>query len=334
MKIAGLSLKHILLGLSATFFLGSCSSIWKKNDPKALARVGENYLYHDEVNQLMGDNLSKEDSASFVTEYINDWASKQLLLEKAKINLPEDKVAHYDALVDNYRTDLYTRAYKEALMQKRNDSTVTRAQLEAFYEAEKENFKLNEMLVKLRFVALPKEFINKVEVAERLKNFGEKDRRILDSISVQFQKKNFNDSLWVSASRVIDQIPPLTADNVDRQLKKSQFLNLEDDNGVYLAKILDVRNVNDIAPLSYIEPTMEQVLLNRRRLTFLRQLESEIIDEAIQDNEFEVFGYKSDNGNQPGNGDEEGVEGEQDSTDEKTIKDENDTNGQDNSKQD
>ena len=59
--------------------------------------------------------------------------------------------------------------------------------------------------------------------------------------------------------------------------------------GVYLAKVLDVLQVNDIAPLNYIEPTIRQVLLNRRKLDYIRKLETEIIDEATKENEFEVY---------------------------------------------
>ena len=275
-----------ILFLSA---LSACSSIFKKEEPQYLARVGEKYLYREDVARLLSKGISKEDSASFVTNYINNWASKQLLLEKAKINLPEDKLADYDALVSDYRADLYTRAYKEALVQQGSDSAVTKTQLESFYEKEKENFRLKEKLVKLRFVALPKEFLNKVEVAERLKSFKQKDVTILDSISVQFRKLNFNDSIWISASRVMEEIAPLNLDNADKHLKKSQFFELEDANGVYLGKIVDVRDVNDIAPLSFIEPRIKQVLLSRRKLNYLRQLETEIIDEAIKEKEFEVY---------------------------------------------
>jgi len=267
----------------------SCSSIFKKEQPQFLARVGENYLFREEVSQLLGEGMSKEDSASFVTNYINDWAAKQLLLEKAKINLPEEKLAEYDGLVADYRTDLYTRAYKEALVRQGSDSLVSRTQLEEFYEAEKENFRLREKLVKLRFVALPEQYSNKVEVAERLKSFQRKDKIVLDSIGLQFKKLNFNDSIWVSSSRVIEEIAPLTFENADKHLKKSQFFELEDANGVYLGKIVDVKNVNDIAPLSFIEPTIMQVLLSRRKLNYIRKLETEIIDEAIKENEFEVY---------------------------------------------
>ncbi len=280
---------NYLTGILFLLLFGACSSIFKKEEPQFLARVGETYLYRKEVAQLLGKGISKEDSASFVTNYINNWASKQLLLQKAKINLPEDKLAEYDALVSDYRTDLYTRAYKEALVRQGSDSIVSQSQLEQFYDAGKENFRLKEKLVKLRFVALPQQFLNKVEVAERLKSFKRKDMEVLDSIGVQFKKLNFNDSIWVSVSRVMEEIPPLTFENADKHLKKSQFFELEDANGVYLGQIVDIRKVNDLAPLSFIEPTIKQVLLSRRKLDYIRKLETEIIDEAIKENEFEVY---------------------------------------------
>ncbi|MGS0524571.1 hypothetical protein ACU8V7_04560 [Zobellia nedashkovskayae] len=56
-----------------------------------------------------------------------------------------------------------------------------------------------------------------------------------------------------------------------------------------MAKVTDVLDVNDVAPLSFIEPTIKQVLLSRRKLDYLRKLETEIIDEAIKEKEFEVY---------------------------------------------
>ena len=272
------------------FVMLSCDSYFNKNEERQpLARVGERYLYQEDIAPLMQKGISREDSASFVTHYINTWAYKQLLLDKAKINLPEEKLAKFDALVADYRIDLYTRAYKDALVGQGTDTVVSMAQLEGFYEREKKNFRLKEKLVKLRFVELPLEFLNKDEVTKRLKSFKPGDMSYLDSIGVQFRKLNFNDSIWIRASRVLEEIPPLTLDNEKRYLKKSQFFELEDSLGVYLAKIMDVRQVNDIAPLSFIEPTIQQVLLSRRKLDYARKLEIEIIDEAVKEKEFEIY---------------------------------------------
>ncbi len=273
------------------FFLVSCESLFKKDEEKIpLARVGKSFLYREDISGLLGSDVSPEDSASIITNFINNWATKQLLLSKARINLSEEQLADFEKLVDNYRTDLYTRAYKEALVIRAEDTTIARSELQQYYDREKENFKLKEKLVKLRFIELSPQFQQRKEVTERLKRFNKEDLEYLDSIGVHFRKLNFNDSIWIEASEVIDEIPPLTYDNEDQYLKKSQFFDLEDELGVYLAEVTDVLKVNEIAPLSYIEQTIRQVLLNRRKLDYIRKLETEIIDEATKDNEFEVYG--------------------------------------------
>lgn len=268
----------------------SCKGFWGGNDDRVvIARVGDAYLYEDEIKALMAIRGTSEDSAVFVTNYINNWAVKQLLVSKAQINLPETKLEEFERLVSNYRTDLYTGAYKEALASQDEDTIITAAKMRAFYEEKKENFKLKEKVVQLRFIELPKRFLNKSDVTSRLRRFEPEDVNYLDSVGIQFKKLNFNDSLWIPVSRVIDEIPPLTADNEARYLKNSQFFELEDSLGVYLVKINGVLQVNDIAPLSYISGTIEQVLRNRRKMEYLQKLETEIIDEATKNNEFEVF---------------------------------------------
>ncbi len=278
--------------MSVAFLISvsSCGDLFKSSEDKTpLARVGDSYLYREDIAALLTEEMSEEDSAYFVTNYVNKWATKQLLLSKARINLPEERLEDFDRLVEDYRTDLYTRAYKEALVLQGQDTTISKAELEDFYESQKENFRLKEKIVRLRFVEIPLGFLNKENVISRLKRFDEEDVRYLDSIAVQFRKLNLNDSLWVPVSRVMQEIPVLTEDNERRYLKNSQFFELQDPSGVYLAHINDVLEVNEIAPLNYVEPSIKQVILNRRKLDYIRKLKTEIIDEATKEKEFEVY---------------------------------------------
>ena len=269
----------------------SCDGLFNgKDDRKVLARVGESYLYEDNITSLLSDEMSPQDSAVFVVNYINKWASKQLLLSKSKINLPEEKLAEFDRLVSDYKADLYTKAYLEALVQKSQDTLVSQSELMEFYKTRQENFKLTEKLVQLRFAVLPLQFLNKDEVVEKLKSYTNEDKRFLDSIAVQFNKLHLNDSIWVDANRVMKEMPVLDYTNQDRYLKKSQFFELQDSLGVYLGMVTNVLDVNDVAPLSYIEPNIKQIILNRRRLEQMRKLQNEILDEAIKKKEFEVYG--------------------------------------------
>lgn len=270
--------------------VSACSKWFKDDGPVApIARVGETYLYPSDIEPFITKDMGAKDSAVFVLDYINRWAAKQMLLEKSKINLPEEKLREFNRLVDDYRADLYTTAYTEALVQQSQDTAVNPKELRQYYDQAKENFRLNERLVQLRFVVLPNQFLDKEDVVSRLKSFKEEDKIYLDSIAVQFKKIHFNDSIWVSASRVMGEIAPLNYENADKYLKKSQFFELKDSLGVYLGKVKAVLNVNDTAPLSYIAPDIKRIILNRRRLQRERQLKTEIIDEAIKSKEFEIY---------------------------------------------
>jgi hypothetical protein len=46
---------------------------------------------------------------------------------------------------------------------------------------------------------------------------------------------------------------------------------------------------NKVAPLAYIEPTVKQIIINKRKLALVKQLEIDITDDAIKDKEFEVY---------------------------------------------
>ena len=72
-------------------------------------------------------------------------------------------------------------------------------------------------------------------------------------------------------------------------LKKSNFAQLQDSLGVYLVKIEDVLNTNDIAPLSYIKHTIDQIILNKRKLELIKKLEKDITKDAIKNNDFEIY---------------------------------------------
>ena len=274
----------------ALFLFSGCEDFLReKPRDTPLARVGESYLYLEDLQPKLTGAYTATDSIAFVNNLINEWATRQLLLSKARINLPEEQLKEFELLISDYRAELYTRAYKEALVAQIADTLVGEEELLSFYEKEKENFKLQEKILQLRFIEIPQQFINQEEVTRRLKSFEGNDLRFLDSVGVQFKKLHFNDSLWVPLSRVVEEIHPLTYENEAEYLKKSQFFQLEDSTGVYLTKVVDVLEPNEVAPLKYIEPTIRQVLLNRRKMKYLRALEADLMDEATREKEFEVY---------------------------------------------
>ena len=98
-----------------------------------------------------------------------------------------------------------------------------------------------------------------------------------------------NDSLWVKKSQVIKTLPIINTPKNIQLLKKSNFLQFEDSIRVYLVRVNDLLKRNEQAPQEYVERTLEQIILNKRKLKLIKQLEIDVRKDAIQNKEFEIY---------------------------------------------
>jgi hypothetical protein len=267
----------------------SCVYFKETDDRIPIARVNDSYLYKDDIKDLIAKGTSVEDSTLLVNGFINRWATQRLLIEGALLNLPEEKQTEFDKLVKQYRNDLFTKAYLDALVNKNINTTVTLDQAKEVYEQNRETFKLNEELVKFRYICLPQNALNLTDVQNRFKRYDDEDKKYLDSISVQFKNYSLNDSMWVKVSQIVEKIPAINSDNKKELLKKSNYLQLKDSLDLYLMQINDVLFQNDFAPLEYVKPTIDQIVINKRKLELIKQLEKDITRDAIKNNQFEIY---------------------------------------------
>ena len=274
--------------LCVSLFL-SCDFFKQEVEPNAIARVNNVYLYQEDIKHLVPQNISKADSTVIVKNYITRWATQQLLIDQAILNLSQEKVDEYEVLVANYKHDLYTKAYKDAVVSKLLDSVIDQEELEAFYIKNKKNFLLNEVLVKLRYIHISQDHNSFKEIEKQFTRFDFTDKEVLSQKSIEFLSYYLNDSVWVKADLLVDKILPLNNTNKNQVLKKSNYTRLHDSLGVYLVKINDVLRSNQYAPLEYVLPTVEQIILNKRKLELVKKLERDITKDAIKNNKFEEY---------------------------------------------
>ncbi|MGJ5641233.1 peptidyl-prolyl cis-trans isomerase [Formosa sp. S-31] len=275
----------VLVGLCCV----SCTFFKSEDTRIPVARVGEVYLYQEDLKDIITAGTSEEDSALLVDNYINSWATQQLLIAGAKRNLNESKLADFQKLVDQYKGDLYAKAYLEALVTRSIDTAVSKEEAESYYNANIEAFKLNEDLIKFRYINLDDKRMDYKDIQKQFERFNTEDKRELDSISIQFKSYALNDSIWIKVSQVISKISVVSAENKDQLLKKSNFIQLKDSLGVYLMHINDVLLRGSTAPLEYVKPTIDQIVINKRKLELIRDLEKDITKDAIKNKEFEIY---------------------------------------------
>ncbi|WP_372746323.1 peptidyl-prolyl cis-trans isomerase [Lutibacter sp.] len=282
-------MKNLVSFIVLLVTLQSCNYFTFKDSKKeALARVKDTYLYKEDLKNIFNADLSEQDSILLVNSYINNWVKQQLLLSKAQINL-EDNSDNFEELVKKYREDLYINSYKEAVVNQYLNYEVTKEDITNFYNENNQNFKLNEELLKLRYIKIGKNLANKSELIRLFNSSKKKDLDTLKAREIFIKSSHLNDSVWVKLSEVYAKIPILK--NIDKQelLKNDNFIQKEDSLSLYLVKIKKVLNRNDIAPKSYITPSIKQMILHQRKLQLLKNIEETLIEDAQNKKQFEIY---------------------------------------------
>ena len=271
------------------FGLVACDFPAVKTQIKPLARVNDALLYKEAIDFSFIEGRTEADSILFVQNIINDWATTQLLIDGAILNLSESTQVDFEELVQQYKSDLYTSAYVEALVSQNIDTLVPDSELQKVYVANKQLFVLKEDLLKLRYININASISNLKEIKKRFKRFNSEDEIRLDSISIQFNSFYLKDSIWIKSEQVVSKIKPLQLGFNKVLLKKPNFIQLKDSLGLYLMQISEVLERGKPAPIEYVSPTLKQIVINNRKLKLIKKLKSDIVNDAIKNKNFEIY---------------------------------------------
>ena len=265
--------------------LVSCSNFSNNNSNNLVARVGENFLYEDDLPSY----VSKDDSLIKISSFIETWAKEKVLYDLSIINLSQSKRAEIDELVDNYRIDLYINSYKDLIVNSKIDSIVTNEQIDSFYSTNVNNFKLNENLVKYRYVKVPNDNININRIRRYIVRMSEQDRYFLDSLNFQFADLKLDDSIWFTERDVISSINFINQNNKSRYFIKDRLFTLNESNYINFFIVDDMLKSGNIPPKSYLYDRIKSTIINQRKLDILKGINQEILNDALKSRKYEVY---------------------------------------------
>ena len=278
---------RVYLFLIGLLFIG-CDFIENKPD-QVLARLGDDFFYESDLMDVLPTGFSYEDSIIFVKNRINNWAKEKLLFNKALVNLGDKKQENLKQLIESYKNELFSYSYQEMIVKSSMDTFVSEKSIREYYNLNKLNFKLNQEIIHARYLKINNENYNLKDVIKRFRRFKESDKLFLDSISLQFSSYYFNDSMWINKEVFFNKLPEINDRLKQNIVKNKLFYRLQDSLELYLINIKDFRIKNDVAPFNYIKSTLKQVLLNKKKLEFISKFEKELIEDALQQNEYELY---------------------------------------------
>jgi hypothetical protein len=255
----------------------------------AIAEVGRVVLYYDEMPKLIQRGINEADSVALFQNYINKWAKRQLLLQKAEENLSPALKDEITKQLEETRSNLVIYQYQRQMILEKLDTVLTDAELENYYAANENSFVLTSNIVKALFIKIPLETpdLNKIRTLARSNDHN--DLQQLETYCYQFAEKfdDFNEA-WVPMDKLSVELPQ-NIENEEYFLKRNTFFETSDSTSLYLVSIRDYRLRSSLAPFEYVKDDIKRIIWNTRRFEFIQSLENGIYNDALKYNSFKIY---------------------------------------------
>ena len=265
---------QIIVAVLACFLLAGCQALQKKQQSGAAVELNGHYVYRSTLDSLtLG--MNSEDSLRAAQQFIRQWAQDILLYDEATSHAN----TQIEMMVEEYRRTLYAQAYEERLVDRRMPKTITDSTVLALYQQMPERFKLDESIMKGMLLVVPSDAPN----IQKLRQWM--SAQDLDKIEkYAYQNASgyelFADQ-WKTTTELIRLIPVERAD-LETRLRGSNHIEVADSSKIYLLQITDKNMRGEAMPVEYARPQIEKIILNARRVEFMRKERERLYNEAIQ----------------------------------------------------
>lgn len=271
----------VLIGLFA------CNNSSKETEVKAIAVAGDKNLNEDEYKQFNFMGSGANDSVFISKKLIEGWAQDELFYQEAKEKLmPED--LNVEAEIEKYRRELINYKYEIRLIENNLDTAITKEEIQAYYDANRDNFILKDNIVKVNYFKVPikSKALNKMKAAVVSQNPKEKEN--LKALCLQYADNYFiNDSTWLLLEDIKKEIPQLR-ELPEYNFYAGRYFEYADSLNYYYLKIKEIKIKNGLSPINFEMTNIKNILLNGRKMKLIRQYKQQILEKAKSEGKFKV----------------------------------------------
>jgi hypothetical protein len=211
-----------------------------------------------------------------------------VVLKRAESNLTENQKDVSQQLED-YRVSLLIFAYERELIRQKLDTTINPAEIESYYKQNSANFELRSNIIRLKYIKLPIKTPNSDKAKRWFISTRPDDLKRLEQF-VNLYAVNFllDDSNWLLLEDVIKEIPMGNYSVADFNSNK-RFLEFDDKDYHYLVAINGFMVKDSNAPLSFEKDNIRNIILNKRKIKLVEQMQLDAFKDAMNENTIERF---------------------------------------------
>lgn len=252
-----------------------------KEETDILVEVEGLTLTRSEVEKVIPQGSTPADSLLMAENYIKKWITDILIYEVAEHNLGKDE-KEVNRLVEEYRRALLRHRYLEGMVHSKLSAEIRENDRRSYYQEHIQKFILDRHLIKGLFIKVPVDApglenvrkwykSDKLDAVENIEKYSIQNASIYDY---------FYDR-WVDFDEALAKIP-MHVSNKAQFLKTNRYVEFTDSSYCYFLNIAEHLLAGNVAPYEYAEPQIEEEMINKRKVEFLRNFEEELYRDAVR----------------------------------------------------
>ena len=261
------------------------------HDGEVVAKLGDHKLYLSELEKVIPNGISPEDSLNLANLYINSWATGKAFQDIAEQKLSKEEKDVSKELED-YRQSLLRYRFEQRFISERLDTTVSPKEVDEYFEAHKDNFKLERPIVKARFMKISEDSPNLQKIKKLMSSDDVADVIAADSLAFNSAQRyaDLSDT-WIDAATLAGDFG---VDYIEMLSKKNgKFIEIKDGDGFLLvAFIADMVKAGEVPPVEFCEDRIKDIIISGRKHKLLTTLEQDLIEDAKAKEKFEIYSKK------------------------------------------
>jgi hypothetical protein len=278
---------YIVLLASISVF-ASCKESDGNKKQNILAEYKGKVLYRSDIPEDVWKQNQINDSSGLLKSILDKWLENQVLVYEAENALSEDQ-KNKEKLIEDYRNSLLIYEYQQKLIREQLDTAVTEEEIIAFYNSNTQAFQLKKNIVKIKYIKINKQKADLNKLKNLMQSGKEEDNNTLRTLAESEAENFYLDSNWLFLDDITKEIPLNENYNQQRFLSNNKFVNLEENNTLYLLYILDFRIKDAVSPIDFEKERIKDIIRYQRKLSFLKSSQKSLFEQAIKKGDVKYY---------------------------------------------
>jgi hypothetical protein len=277
-------LHTLIICLVLTIF-SACKNSESKD---VIAEYKGSQLFKSEIPSELFDEKNSGDSSARLKQFVEKWIENQIIVQAAEETL-SDEEKNKEKLINDYRNSLLVFEYHQKMAQNQMDTSVSEQEIQNYFNNNLGNYLLRKNIVKIKYLKISKTVADVNKIKKLIQNSSKENDALLLKYAEDKADNFYLDSNWLFLDDITKEIPLNENYNQQRFLANNKYIQLEENNILYILYIIDFKIKNSVSPIEFEKEKIKDILLYQRKLKYLKDLEKNLIKNAKEKGDIKYY---------------------------------------------